>query len=85
MDEKRSAAPTIKTYTIEPPVLDQCPNCVNAEIEHFKHLGCDEEEARRTLVITCLRDHWVFAEGPCDSFHAGIPQNAISLPLSGHA
>ncbi len=84
MDEKKPIA-TIKIYAVEPPVLDQCPGCVNAVITNFEPLGCPEIKNIRTSVVICLRNHDVFAEGVCNSFKTGTPQNGISLPLLGHA
>lgn len=81
MYEKRPV--TIKTYGVEPPILDQCPSCIHATITKFEPEGCPEIKAVRTLVVTCQENYDVFAEGICYSFQSGTPQNGISLPLVG--
>jgi hypothetical protein len=85
MEKKKLPAPIIKTYDVEPPVLDQCPSCTHAVFTKFEPKGCPEIEAVRTLVATCQENHDVFAESICNSFRAGMPQNGISLPLLAFA
>ena len=83
MNENRQV--TIRNYAIEPPVLDQCQNCVHATITRFEPQDCPEIVAMRTLDMSCLQDYDVFAEGICNSFRAGAPHNASSLPIFASA
>ncbi|MEK7151631.1 MAG: hypothetical protein AAB784_02885 [Patescibacteria group bacterium] len=74
----------IKTYLIEPPILDQCPNCTYAAIDKFEPMNCPEIHQVAMPIIICLQNHWIFAEGPCNSFQAGTPQKITSLPILGN-
>lgn len=78
--DNRSAV--IRIYEVEPPVLDQCPSCINAVIDRFEPLNCPEINHVRTHIVTCLQDHDVFKEGACNSFQSGRPEYGISLKLA---
>lgn len=67
-------------YHEEPPILEQCGTCANAEIYEFSPdpAVCDLVRHVRGESITCRRGR-PFEPGPCEVYVIGTPKRPKSL------